>query len=90
MRVRNLGERFRDGLAADERIVDVRGRGLMVGVTLAEGVDAAEVATAALDEAPGARTCPGRGCCASCRPLIVGTEQVDEALARLTAALDAV
>ncbi len=89
VRVRNLGERFRDGLAADERIVDVRGRGLMVGVTLAEGVDAAEVATAALDRRL-VLNVPGEGMLRFLPPLIVGTEQVDEALARLTAALDAV
>jgi predicted acetylornithine/succinylornithine family transaminase len=87
-RVRNLGERFRDGLAADERIVDVRGRGLMVGVTLAEGVDAAEVATAALNGRL-VLNVPGDGMLRFLPPLIVGPEQVDEALARLTAALDA-
>jgi predicted acetylornithine/succinylornithine family transaminase len=88
-RVRNLGERFRDGLAADERIVDVRGRGLMVGVTLAEGVDAAEVATAALNRRL-VLNVPGDGMLRFLPPLIVGPEQVDEALARLTAALDVV
>jgi acetylornithine/N-succinyldiaminopimelate aminotransferase len=88
-RVRNLGEKFRAGLAADERIVDVRGRGLMVGVTLADGIDADEVAAAALRHRL-VLNVPGEGMLRFLPPLVIGAEQVDEALARLTGALDSV
>jgi predicted acetylornithine/succinylornithine family transaminase len=42
-RVRELGTMLRDGLAALDGVREVRGRGLMVGVGLAEGIDAAAV-----------------------------------------------
>lgn len=41
-----LGQKIRDGLAADARVVEVRGEGLLIGLTLAAPV-AAEVMTAA-------------------------------------------
>jgi acetylornithine/N-succinyldiaminopimelate aminotransferase len=87
-RVRNLGEKFRAGLAADERIIEVRGRGLMVGVTLAEGIDAGEVAAAALRHRL-VLNVPGERMLRFLPPLVIGGEQVDEALARLSGALDA-
>ena len=40
-RVRELGTRLRDGLAALDGVAEARGRGLMLGVGLAEGIDAA-------------------------------------------------
>ena len=43
-----LGERLRDGLAADTRVTDVRGEGLLIGLTLAQE-RAPEVVTAAQD-----------------------------------------
>jgi acetylornithine/succinyldiaminopimelate/putrescine aminotransferase len=42
-RVRELGSELRDGLAALDGVEEVRGRGLMVGVGLATGIDAAAV-----------------------------------------------
>jgi acetylornithine/N-succinyldiaminopimelate aminotransferase len=42
-----LGQKLRDGLAADPRVVDVRGEGLFIGLDLASDVSA-EVAAAAL------------------------------------------
>jgi len=42
-----LGEKLRDGLRADPRVVEVRGEGLLIGLTLSEPVTA-EVAAAAL------------------------------------------
>jgi acetylornithine aminotransferase len=42
-----MGNRLRDGLAADPRVTEVRGRGLFVGLDLSEPVSA-QVATAAL------------------------------------------
>ncbi len=41
-----LGQKIRDGLAADPRVVEVRGRGLLIGLTLTSPVSA-EVAAAA-------------------------------------------
>jgi acetylornithine/N-succinyldiaminopimelate aminotransferase len=40
-RVRELGRELRDGLAGLDGVAETRGRGLMVGVGLADGVDAA-------------------------------------------------
>jgi acetylornithine/N-succinyldiaminopimelate aminotransferase len=42
-RVRELGAELRRGLEEIDAVVETRGRGLMVGLTLAEGVDAAAV-----------------------------------------------
>lgn len=42
------GEEIRAGLAGHEAVTAVRGRGLMLGVELAEGIDSGEVAAAAL------------------------------------------
>jgi acetylornithine/N-succinyldiaminopimelate aminotransferase len=39
-RVRELGAELREGLAALDGVAEVRGRGLMIGVGLAEGLDA--------------------------------------------------
>jgi acetylornithine aminotransferase len=43
-----VGEQLRAGLAAEPRITEVRGEGLLIGVDLAPGLDSAAVATAAL------------------------------------------
>ena len=43
-----LGQKLRDGLAADSRVTDVRGAGLLIGLTL-ETEKAAEVVAAAQD-----------------------------------------
>jgi acetylornithine/N-succinyldiaminopimelate aminotransferase len=48
-RVRELGTELREGLAALDGVAEVRGRGLMVGVGLAEGIDAAAVGTDLLE-----------------------------------------
>lgn len=45
---RDRGEEIREGLAGHAAVSGVRGRGLMLGVALAEGVDSREVAAAAL------------------------------------------
>ncbi len=42
-----LGQKLRDGLAADPRVSEVRGEGLLIGVELASG-DSAEVVAAAM------------------------------------------
>jgi len=45
--VTTLGQKLRDGLAADPRVTEVRGEGLLIGVELASG-DSAEVVAAAM------------------------------------------
>ena len=47
-RVTVLGQKIRDGLAADPRVVEVRGEGLLIGLDLSEP-RSAEVAAAALE-----------------------------------------
>lgn len=85
-RVGALGERLRSGLGGLDAIAEVRGRGLMVGVTLAEGLDAAEVATAAL-AAGLVINVPGERMLRFLPPLVIGEAEVDEALERLARAL---
>ena len=85
-RVTSLGQRFMEGLARLDAVVDVRGRGLMVGVTLAPSFDAAEVAERAL-EAGLVLNVPGDHMLRFLPPLVIWAEDVDEALARLRAAI---
>jgi acetylornithine/N-succinyldiaminopimelate aminotransferase len=84
--VRATGERFRAGLAELEAVVEVRGRGLMVGVTLGEGFDAPEVAAAALRERL-VLNVPGERMLRFLPPLVIGEAEVDEALEKLGRAL---
>jgi acetylornithine/N-succinyldiaminopimelate aminotransferase len=84
--VRRLGERFMGELAALDGIADVRGRGLMVGVTLAPGLDAAEVARRCLD-AGLVINVPGEGMLRFLPPLVIGDGDVDEALGIMSRAL---
>jgi acetylornithine/N-succinyldiaminopimelate aminotransferase len=81
-RVGALGKRFRAGLSALDGVVAVRGRGLMVGVTLADGLDAPDVAARALAERL-VLNVPGERMLRFLPPLIVDEADVDEALARL-------
>jgi len=46
--VTTLGQKLRDGLAADSRVAEVRGEGLLIGLDLVSG-DSAKVAAAAQD-----------------------------------------
>ncbi len=46
--VSTLGQKLRDGLAADARVAEVRGEGLLIGLDLVSG-DSAKVAAAAQD-----------------------------------------
>ena len=83
-----VGERFRAGLEELDGVAEVRGRGLMVAVSLDEGIDAAAVATAALAERLVVNV-PGERMLRFLPPLTVGEAEVDEALARLGRALAA-
>ncbi len=81
-RVRELGARLMDGLAALDGVGEVRGRGLMVGVSLAGGLDAGEIAARALD-AGLILNVPAPGMLRFLPPLVIATEDVDSALAIL-------
>jgi len=85
-RVADLGERLAAGLGRLDGVVEVRGRGLMVGVTLADGLDAAEVARRALEERL-VLNVPGERMLRLLPPLVIWSEHVDEALERLSRAL---
>ena len=84
--VRATGERLMAGLGGLEGVVEVRGRGLMVGVTLADGLDAADVSRRVL-EAGLVINVPGERMLRLLPPLVIGEAEVDRALAILGAAL---
>jgi predicted acetylornithine/succinylornithine family transaminase len=81
-RVRELGARLMEGLAALDGVAEVRGRGLMVGVSLAGSLDAGEVAVRALD-AGLLLNVPGSGMLRFLPPLVITADDVDSALAIL-------
>ena len=77
--VRELGARLSDGLGELDGVEGVRGRGLMLGVGLAEGVEAAEVNARLLEEGLIANVTDP----ATVRllpPLVVSENEIDEAL----------
>ena len=67
-------------------MTEVRGRGLMVGLTLADGLDAAAIAGRSL-EGGLVLNCPGPGMMRLLPPLVIAEADVDEAIARLATAL---
>ena len=76
--VRDLGTRFREGLAGIDAIGEVRGRGLMIGADLEE-LDAKETAGRLLDR--GLIVNPiGDRTLRFLPPLVIGEAEVDEAL----------
>ena len=85
-RVRELGARLMEALAAIDGIAQVRGRGLMVGVSLREGIGAQAVAARALG-AGLVINVPGPGMLRFLPPLMIGTAEVDEAAATIRRAL---
>ena len=85
--VRGLGGRFMDGLNTLDGIAEVRGRGLMVGVTLAEGLDSADVGARCL-EAGLVANVPGPGMLRFLPPLIVGEDDIDRAIELIAGSLD--
>jgi acetylornithine/succinyldiaminopimelate/putrescine aminotransferase len=84
--VRELGALLGSGLASLDGVVEVRGRGLMVGLSVGEGIDAAEVARRALD-AGAVINVPGPGMLRLLPPLTIGEEEVEFALDVLRNAL---
>jgi acetylornithine/N-succinyldiaminopimelate aminotransferase len=87
LRVGELGARLREGLVARDAVREVRGRGLMLGVDLEDGLDPAEIALRLLELglvvnpiAPSTlRLLP---------PLVIGESEVDEALGIMGRVLD--
>jgi acetylornithine/N-succinyldiaminopimelate aminotransferase len=78
-RARELGGHFSSGLGELDGVAEVRGRGLMVGATLSEGLDAKQVAGRAL-EAGLVINVPGPGMLRFLPPLVIGDDDVDAAL----------
>ena len=86
-RVTAVGERLRAGLAADPRVTEVRGRGLLIGLDLVED-RSAEVAAEALSRGFIINNpTPGRVRLAP--PLVIGDDDVDAFLAAWPGILDA-
>jgi acetylornithine/N-succinyldiaminopimelate aminotransferase len=82
-RVNVLGEQLRAGLEGLPGVATVRGRGLMVGFDLHEGLSAPEVARRALLEQRLVVNATGPGTIRLEPPLVVEAEQIESALARL-------
>ena len=80
-----LGEHFAGALTQVPYVREVRGRGLMVAIDLADGVDAAAIARRALLEQRLVVNATGPGTIRLEPPLIVSEEELDEAAARLFA-----
>jgi len=78
-----LGEHFTGALTQVPYVRAVRGRGLMVGIDLADGVDAPAIARRALLEQRLVVNATGPGTIRLEPPLIVSEEDLDEAAARL-------
>jgi acetylornithine/N-succinyldiaminopimelate aminotransferase len=81
-RVAELGERLRAALEALDGVEEVRGRGLMIGLTLAPGRDAPAIAAELLD-AGLVLNVPGERMLRLLPPLVIGEREVDEALVML-------
>jgi acetylornithine/N-succinyldiaminopimelate aminotransferase len=84
-RVRVAGERLSAGLASLPYASRVRGRGLMLAIDVADGIDAAGLARRALLEQRLVVNATGPATIRLEPPLIVSDEEVDEAVARLGA-----
>jgi acetylornithine/N-succinyldiaminopimelate aminotransferase len=88
-RVGELGDELRAGLAAIDGVEEVRGRGLMIGLTLAEGLDATAVGRAAL-ELGLVINVPDDRMLRVLPPLIIGPAEVERALELVAGAVAAV
>lgn len=80
--VRELGGRLRSALAELAGVEEVRGRGLMIGLTLSEGIDAHVVAARALTEGLVINV-PGPSMLRLLPPLVIGAEDIDRGLSLL-------
>jgi acetylornithine/N-succinyldiaminopimelate aminotransferase len=77
--VRDHGARLAEELGAIDGVREVRGRGLMLGVGLGEGLDAHEIAGSLL-EAGLVVNVPEPGTLRLLPPLVIGGEEVEEAI----------
>jgi acetylornithine/N-succinyldiaminopimelate aminotransferase len=78
-RARELGGKFMAALGEIDAVAEVRGRGLMVGVSLADGVDAPAAARRALDGGLVINV-PGPGMLRFLPPLVIGEDEVETAI----------
>jgi predicted acetylornithine/succinylornithine family transaminase len=78
-RVRELGGRLREGLAALEGVREVRGRGLMIGVGLEPGIDAAAVGADLLQRGLVVNV-PAPDTLRLLPPLVVDVDQIEQAI----------
>ncbi len=78
-RVRELGAQLREGLAALDGVAETRGRGLMVGVGLAAGIDAAAVGADLLQRGLVVNV-PARSTLRLLPPLLVESDQIGKAI----------
>jgi len=81
--VRALGERLRAALSELPAVAEVRGRGLMVGLDLVDGVSAPALARRALTEQRLVVNATGPATIRLEPPLIVTEPEIDEAVGRL-------
>jgi len=77
--VRELGARLREGLEELAGVREVRGRGLMVGVGLADGIDARAVGSTLLERGLVVNV-PAPDTLRLLPPLVVDREQIDAAI----------
>lgn len=85
-RVRELGAGLREDLLALEGVSEVRGRGLMLGVGLAEGIDAAAIGADLLERGLVVNV-PEPGTLRLLPPLTVDPDQLSQAVTTIEAAL---
>jgi predicted acetylornithine/succinylornithine family transaminase len=85
-RVRELGATLRDDLLALDGVREVRGRGLMVGVGLEDGIDAAAIGADLLGRGLIVNV-PEPGTLRLLPPLTVETDQIERAVTAIGAAL---
>jgi acetylornithine/N-succinyldiaminopimelate aminotransferase len=78
-RVRELGARLRDGLETLDGVRETRGRGLMVGVGLEDGFDAAEVGADLLARGLVVNV-PEAGTLRLLPPLVIDSDRIDRAV----------
>jgi acetylornithine/N-succinyldiaminopimelate aminotransferase len=85
-RVRELGADLRRGLLAIDGVRAVRGRGLMIGVALGDGIDAAALGAELLDRGLIVNV-PEPGTLRLLPPLTVDSTQIERAVSTIDAAL---
>ncbi len=84
--VRGLGERLRTRLAELDGVAEVRGRGLMIGVGLAEGIEAAAIGADLLQRGLVVNV-PNPSTLRLLPPLTIGPEHLDRAVELIRASL---